>query len=1214
MRKLHRRMMAVIVSLALVLTLWPLGVLKDALAATNSYFTISSFSTDINNPTTVNVPTVDVTGTFSAQVNGSTISYKLQKIVNNQVVQTSLSTQTPTITQQTFTFKGVQLFSGLNKIVIEGKNTVGNTVSTSDTESAYVYFADVPIIYDIRNIDGTPYDSTVYIDEAITGKNSLSFTFHAPNTDQTSINGVMGIPGGGDMWIASGIPLNVGMNNIRIVASNSSQSYTVNRKAVFFNSQATFGLTADPDVSKGDGLRQSLDGNPVIGPTIAPDTLGGSVKGSFIVDNNKTVTSDVNLQLDLIDMTDPANPVLSTEGISLFDSSYQVNDGLHTVYDFTSSNLLNNATLTSGNKYKIRTALTYAASSAKQINEFTFTFRDPNSTYIKETNVLYGVSTVSSDVYNYTSKSTANSSFDLFEAPLTFGLVLGNVPSGTTPTVTVSNQEDATGFSKPTYSPTVGVTYDGSMYVIQIPADQLFAGLQTMTITVNNTDSRTFTINYVPAPTIYLTNVYNGQVFTSLSDLTTIQARFTNFTSTEVSNTKLYVNQTEITGAWNSLGNNVYSKSGVSLQYGANSILVHGEASGIPIDITFTVYVFSNDVPIISDPIPMDSTFTTENTATFKRTGDIKFSTADKEAYFRLPYSGMDNIKIQIDGIDVFGDYRSVTAPVTVYDPSSAVSKTSANNWFEIVSPTEARLKLKLKDAGSTNVTVMGTRNGVPAQMTFEVVREVPPYIIVSPQLPKERVINQNFWTVKIKAEQADSVVINKQTAALVLGEPDTYSLEIKDLKPGKNTVKFTVTRAGTPINGSFDLYYANQSMIGAQYKTPLKSSAISAFNKMIEIKFPKNTLFRNVRNVDGTDNSVPYLFDQQQVRFGIASQADGTVESKSGITTTGKNLLIDSMNGGQYIFAGSLFWVDAGYYDDTSSIYQPVDGLDPYTNGDEFYSGRKWLKPTNRGDITIRYDEALRDVAGNTLAIWRFYNNKWENVGGVVNASKHTITAPFDGFGYYAVMMLRRGYNDITSHPWAREYLETMLSKGIMLPKNNNDFGVYDIITRGEFAEIMVKALGIPLNYDPNNLTFYDVPNVIIGGQLYDYRYIETAFRSGIIKGLGPGTFNPTGSLTRQDAAVIIARAINAKVGSDQQAAQKALSKIFTDSTIIDYYAAPSVLSINKLGIVNGIPNDMVQGQTKQTYSFNPIAPLSRAESSKIAFKTMQYLKKLPK
>lgn len=1213
MRKLHRRMMAVIMSLALVITLLPIGAIKEALAASYSYFTISPFSTDVNNPTTVNVPTIDLSGTFSSEVNGSTISYKIQQIVNGTAVQTSLSTQAPIISQQSFTFKGIQLFSGLNKIIIEGKNTVGNTVSTADNESAYIFFANVPIIYDIRQIDGTIYDSTVYIDEAKTGKNTLSFTFHAPNTNQTSINGIIGIPGGGDMWIASGIPLNVGMNTITIVAQNSTQSYTVTRKAVFFNGQSTFGLTADPDVAKGNGIRQSLDGNPVLGPTVAPDKLGGAIKGSFIVDNSKTIPTDLSLQLDLIDISDPANPIISTQTVTVFDQSYQVNSGVHTVYDFTAGTLLNPTLITTGKKYKVRATLTYAASSPKQINEYTFTYRDPNSIYIKESNLLYGVTTGGGGTYNYTSKSSASSSFDLFEAPLSFGFVLGNVPGGTTPTITISNTEDATGITKPNYNPTVGVTYDGSMYVAQIPADQLFAGLQTMTISIG-ADSRTFKINYVPAPTIFLTNIYNGQVFTQPSDLTDIQARFTNFAPMEISNTKVYVNQTLLSNPWTGPVSNVYSIAGVTLQYGANTILVHGEASGIPIDINMTVYVFSKDVPIIKDPIPMDSTFTTENTATFKRTGDVRFSTTDKEAYFRLPYTGMDAIKVQIDGVDLFGDYRPVNTPVVVYDPSSAVSKTSANNWFEIVSDTESRLKLKLKDSGSTNVTVMGTRNGVPASMTFEVVREVPPYTIVSPVLPDQRVINQNFWTVKIKAEQVDSIVINKETAVPVTGEPDTYSVDITNLKPGKNTVKFTVTRAGTPINGSFDLYYANQNTVGAQFKTPLNGSSISAFNKMVEIKFPKNTLFQNVRNVDGTDNSVPYLFDQQQVRFGIASQADGTVEPKTGITTTGKSLLIDTMNTGQYIFAGPLFWIDGGYYDDASSIYKPVDGLDPYTTGTEFYSGRKWLKPTNRGDITIHYDDALRDVAGNNLSVWRFYNNKWENVGGVVNTSKHTITAPFDGFGYYAVMMLRRGYNDITSHPWAREYLEAMLSKGIMLPKDNNDFGVYDIITRGEFAEIMVKALSLPLDYDPNNLTFYDVPNVVIGGQLYDYRYIETAFRSGIIKGLGPGVFNPTGSLTRQDAAVIIARAINAKVGSDQEAAQKALSKIFTDSTIIDYYAAPSVLSINKLGIVNGMPNEMVQGQTKQTYSFNPIAPLSRAEASKIAFKTMQYLKKLPK
>ncbi|MFC4769961.1 S-layer homology domain-containing protein [Effusibacillus consociatus] len=1228
---LSRRFLAAIMSLTLLASLLPLGAVKQAFAF--NYFSITSFSTDKNNPTTVNAPTVDIKGIFSTQVVGSSITYEIQQIADDKPAQTAKSTQTPTISSQTFTFKNVQLFSGLNKIIIKGKNTSGNDIQTQDSpaESAYVYFANVPIVYDVKLTNGTRFDSTVYVDESTTNSKTISFTFNAPNATETSINGIVGVPGGGNMWIASGIPLEYGTNEIKIVAKNSSQSYTATRQAVLFNQKASFNLETDPaaGTSKNQSLKDQTAKQPSerVYPTLGETSSNagnplGSLKGKIIV--TKSIYPDptkVGLSLDLIDVQTGSSIGTDTTPALVTASPEIVNGGVHEVYTFTSTSL---SGLQSGKKYEIKASLTYNGSTV-QTNIFAFTYRGTTDLYIIDSNQLYGAN-FNGSTFDYSSKTQAASSFDLFQAPLTLGFTLGNA---TAPTITVEQKQDgSTAWTDITADVTTAKSTDNTMHVVQIAGTKLLTGLQTIRIRFTEgteTDEKEFTVNYVPAPTIHLTNVYNGQVFTTTTALSEIKARFANFNGAETS-TKVYVNETEITAPWTNTSPDNYkielkvSGTPISLQPGANTILVHGDANGIPIEINLTVFVFSQDLPQIGKPIPKTSAFdSTVNNVTVRDTGDNKYYTTDKDGYFRIPYSGMDNVKILINGADLFGGEKDAATLTNTYY-YGGTTKTTATHWFEVnAAPKWVDLKLALASPGTTSVTVIGTKAGVPANMTFEVIREVLPYEIKSPELPKERIINQNFWMVKIRAENADSVIINKETAARIPDPNDPteqhlFGVEVRNLKPGKNTIKFTVTRAGTPINGSIDLYYANQNTIGAQYKTPLGGNTISAFNKSIEIKLPKNTLFRNVRNISGIDNSPPYLFDQQQVRFGMASKNDGTVEKVSGITTAGKNLLINNPKIYNYMFASPLYWVDAGYYDESSSIYKPVDGLDPYSSGTEFYAGRKWLQPTNRGEIVLQYDPALRDAIGNTLSVWRFYNNEWQNLGGVVNTSKHTITAEFDGFGYYTVMMLRRGYNDVQGHPWARDFLETMMSKGIMLPKNNSDFGVYDLITRGEFAQIMVKAIDAPLDYDPNNLTFYDVPNVEISGQLYDYKHIETAYRKGIVRGIGPSTFNPTGSLTRQDAAIMIARAVNAKVGSDQEAAQKALSKVFTDSTVIDYYAAPSVLAVNKLGIMKGSPNVLLQGQKKQTFSFNPLAPLTRAEASSIAYKMMQNLKKLPK
>ena len=72
--------------------------------------------------------------------------------------------------------------------------------------------------------------------------------------------------------------------------------------------------------------------------------------------------------------------------------------------------------------------------------------------------------------------------------------------------------------------------------------------------------------------------------------------------------------------------------------------------------------------------------------------------------------------------------------------------------------------------------------------------------------------------------------------------------------------------------------------------------------------------------------------------------------------------------------------------------------------------------------------------------------------------------------------------------------------------------------MTRAEFSTIVVRALG--LTAKANNV-FTDV----ITDQWYA-PYVGTANTYGIVNGVGDGRFNPEGTITRQEAAVMVARA----------------------------------------------------------------------------------------
>lgn len=131
---------------------------------------------------------------------------------------------------------------------------------------------------------------------------------------------------------------------------------------------------------------------------------------------------------------------------------------------------------------------------------------------------------------------------------------------------------------------------------------------------------------------------------------------------------------------------------------------------------------------------------------------------------------------------------------------------------------------------------------------------------------------------------------------------------------------------------------------------------------------------------------------------------------------------------------------------------------------------------------------------------------------------------------------------------------IEAMASRGIISGKGGGVFAPNDSMTRAEFAAIVVRALGLT----PETVTqFTDVP----AGQWYA-PYVGTAYKFGIITGTTSTTFNPGGTIKREDAAVMAARA--AKLcGMDTEmdaAAVRNMLAQFVDYTRTSEYARTSL------------------------------------------------------
>lgn len=546
-----------------------------------------------------------------------------------------------------------------------------------------------------------------------------------------------------------------------------------------------------------------------------------------------------------------------------------------------------------------------------------------------------------------------------------------------------------------------------------------------------------------------------------------------------------------------------------------------------------------------------------------------------------------------------------------------------------------ALLPLTLRKNNSTVYTIVAEdESGTVVRYNIKINQRTSNWEVLSPVKARSTdqyiTVNSNSAVIKVFAEKADKVMFGKIEAKtsnrtepdfrfdpdFAKAIPETYYVftATVPLKNGLNTIKFTVQVGDTTYNDQIQIFNANSTVDGAEYREVLgKKVSFSVFNKGLELKFPAGTVLlspSNHRAGEEVKNPTEDIFVDVPLYFGIADRTTGQV-NLSGSSMKSRLELDEKFN-----YASPLYYIDAG------DVKNP-GGRDPYYDEDdgEEFRGRydDNLIPSREGTLSIQYDSSIVNAANNILTVYYHNGFEWKNIGGVVNTGKKTVTVPFRGFGYYMVMKNRESFDDVVFHEYARDAMETLYSKGIMPAYSYSTFGANRDITRGEFATMLVKAMDLPIKAgpyydsdetDPVNPTFLDVRPRPVHWD-YEYKYVETAARAGIIRGKVPGYFRPDDPLTREEAAVMIARALNLKTGTPE-ASKQALNKMFTDGKDVGHYATASVLAVAKAKLMNGEADDPTA--KRPTYSFKPANNLTRAEMAVITVRVMTQLKKLPK
>jgi len=187
--------------------------------------------------------------------------------------------------------------------------------------------------------------------------------------------------------------------------------------------------------------------------------------------------------------------------------------------------------------------------------------------------------------------------------------------------------------------------------------------------------------------------------------------------------------------------------------------------------------------------------------------------------------------------------------------------------------------------------------------------------------------------------------------------------------------------------------------------------------------------------------------------------------------------------------------------------------------------------------------------------------------------------------------------YPDLPSSHWAYEAVTFLTDKQVVVGYPDGLYRPDQKVTRGEFATMVIKALGI---YEK------DVPLIFNYSDTKEHwadRNIQVASYYGLVKGYGNGTFKPNEFVTRMEALNIILNAL-APQNMDTEEAKHFVS-IYSDYSEIPDWALIAAGKCQMLGLVYNVPGHET--------TLEPNRHALRGELARFLFNMVEAVKVMP-
>ncbi|WP_164716673.1 S-layer homology domain-containing protein [Paenibacillus whitsoniae] len=162
-----------------------------------------------------------------------------------------------------------------------------------------------------------------------------------------------------------------------------------------------------------------------------------------------------------------------------------------------------------------------------------------------------------------------------------------------------------------------------------------------------------------------------------------------------------------------------------------------------------------------------------------------------------------------------------------------------------------------------------------------------------------------------------------------------------------------------------------------------------------------------------------------------------------------------------------------------------------------------------------------------------------------------------------YAVVWHPLEFSDVAKH-WAKDAVNNMGSRMIIEGADNGWFNPDQDITRAEFAAILVRGLGLKL--DGGATPFSDVK-----AQDWYSSAVSTAYGYSLIAGFEDGTFRPNDRVTREQAMVMITKAMRITGLTSKTSDTITALNSYADAEQLSSWARDSVADSIQAGLVSG-------------------------------------------